>query len=173
VIKDNSIWLLGNGENINFWLDKWCGDPLVEQLHIPVQFRHSLSSSVSDFIFNGHWNIPSQLSTMFSNLNSIVSKVLIPMEACNDNFLWKHSDSGDLELKQAYIFKSQHVQDLHWAKQIWNIAIPPSKSLMVWRLMHDKMPTDEKLMERGCAIPSMCNLCKKSCGVFFPFIFRV
>jgi ribonuclease HI len=172
VIKDNSVWLLGNGQNINFWHDKWCGDPLVEQLHIPVHLRHSLSSLVSDFISNGQWTIPSQLSTMFSSLFSIVSKVSIPMEACNDKFLWQHSDSGDLELKHAYIFKSQHVQDLHWAKAIWNIAIPPSKSLMVWRLMHDKMPTDEKLMEKGCAIPSMCNLCKNNVESSFHLFFE-
>jgi hypothetical protein len=81
VIQDNSVWLLGNGENINFWLDRWCGEPLVEQLHIPEHVRPYLSSLVSDFIFNGHWNIPSQITEKFPNLNSIVSKVMIPMEA--------------------------------------------------------------------------------------------
>ncbi|KAK2364421.1 hypothetical protein QL285_089294 [Trifolium repens] len=172
VIKDNSVWLLGNGANINFWLDNWCGDPLAEQLHIPVPLRGSLSSTVSDFICNGQWSIPSPLLAMFSNLHAIISKVLIPLEACNDRFLWKHTDSGDLELKQAYIFKCQQVQDLHWAKQIWNVAIPPSKSLMVWRLMHDKMPTDEKLMERGCVIPSMCNLCNNHVESSFHLFFE-
>jgi hypothetical protein len=172
VICDNSVWLIGNGENINFWIDKWCGEPLADQLHIQDHVRPFLSSLVSDFILNGHWNIPSQLTAMFPNLNSIVSKVLIPMEACNDKFLWGHTDSGDLELKQAYMFKCQHVQDLNWAKQIWNIAIPPSKSLMVWRLMHDKMPTDEKLMERGCAIPSMCNLCNNHVETSFHLFFE-
>jgi len=24
VVNNNSIWLLGNGENINFWNDSWC-----------------------------------------------------------------------------------------------------------------------------------------------------
>jgi hypothetical protein len=40
VLKDNTVWLVGNGERINFWLDSWCGDPLVEQLGIPDQARH-------------------------------------------------------------------------------------------------------------------------------------
>jgi hypothetical protein len=58
VIRDNSIWLLGNGADINFWLDNWCGVPIAEQLDIPNHLRRSLSASVSDFISNGQWSIP-------------------------------------------------------------------------------------------------------------------
>jgi hypothetical protein len=64
VINDNSVWLLGNGTQINFWVDHWCGDPLVEQLGIPVHLRSSLTSLVSDYISNGEWSIPSHLSIM-------------------------------------------------------------------------------------------------------------
>jgi hypothetical protein len=53
VVRDNTVWLLGNGDNINFWLDNWCGDPLVEQLGIPDHIRPLLTASVSDFIVNG------------------------------------------------------------------------------------------------------------------------
>ncbi|GAU26607.1 hypothetical protein TSUD_102140 [Trifolium subterraneum] len=34
-----------------------------------------------------------------------------------------------------------------------------ARSLMVWRLLHHKLPTDDKLMMRGCLMPSVCNLC--------------
>jgi hypothetical protein len=177
VIINNSFWLLGDGNDINFWTDSWCGAPLVDQLNVPLQIGHLLSSYVSDFIFNGQWVFPPQLSIMFNNLSSIVNKVTIPLVQSQDKLLWKHNDSGDLELKQAYTFKLQQYQDLHWAKLIWNPAIPPSKSLMVWRLMHEKMPTDENLMIRGCAIPSMCNLCnchvESSFHIFFQCKFAI
>jgi hypothetical protein len=107
VIIENFVWLLRNGENINFWLDNCCGDPLVDQLGIPNQTRHLLSSSVSDFIVNGQWSIPFQLSLMFSNLSSIISQITIPMEISQDKFLWKHTDPGNLVIKQAYDFKLQ------------------------------------------------------------------
>ncbi|KAK2367005.1 hypothetical protein QL285_080327 [Trifolium repens] len=112
VTVDNSFWLLGNGKDINFWNDSWCGTPLVDQFHIPHQIGHSLSSTVGDYIHNGRWNLPPQLTLMFNNLSSIVDKVTIPLENSQDKLLWKHSDSGDLELKQAYSFKLQHYQDL-------------------------------------------------------------
>jgi hypothetical protein len=48
---------------------------------------------------------------------------------------------------------------------------------MVWRLMHEKMPTDENLMSRGCALPSMCNLCnchiESSFHIFFECSFAI
>jgi ribonuclease HI len=109
---------------------------------------------------------------MFSNLSAIIHNVSIPLEDSSDKLLWKHSDSGDLELKQAYSFKLQQFQELPWAKRIWNLAIPPSRSLMVWRLMHHKMPTDENLMIRGCALPSMCNLCNKHIESSFHIFFE-
>jgi hypothetical protein len=163
---DNTIRLLGDGKEINFWNVNWCGTPLFEQLYIPIKISHSLSSSVSDYIFNGHWVMPTQLSLVYHNLSSIISQVTIP-----DKLLWKHTEPGDLQLKEAYHFKMQQFQDLCWAKYIWSIDIQPSKYLFVWRLMHEKVPTDENLMRRSCCIPSMCNICnmhvESSFHIFF------
>jgi ribonuclease HI len=61
---------------------------------------------------------------------------------------------------------------LNWAKAIWSPDIPPSKSLLVWRIMHEKVPTDENLMSRGCYIPSMCNLCKTQVETSFHIFFE-
>jgi ribonuclease HI len=160
---DNSTWLLGDGTNINFWNDSWCGPPLSEHLHIPNHVSQLLTAKVSDFIFNGSWVFPDLLIQAYPNLYSITSQVIIPMEPDADSLLWKNTDDGDLTLKEAYLFKLQQVHDLPWANSIWSSDIPPSKSLLVWRIMHDKVPTDENLMSRGCYIPSICNLC--SCHV--------
>jgi ribonuclease HI len=82
-----------------------------------------------------------------------------------------------LQLKEAYLFISHTWQELHWAKIIWCADIPPSKSLFVWRLMNDKVPTDENLKFRGCFIPSMCNLCnsheESSFHLFFDCKFAI
>jgi hypothetical protein len=151
--------LLGNGEDMNFWNDNWCGTPLVDQFNIPHHIRHLLSSTISDYIINGQWNIPPQLSLAYNNINSIVLQITIPLNHSQEKLLWMHTDSGDLELKQAYNFKSQQFQVLHWATLVWNPDIPPSKSLLVRRLMHEKISTDKNLMLKGCVIPSMCNFC--------------
>lgn len=35
-IISNSIWTIGNGREINFWLDDWCGNFLAQSLNIPI-----------------------------------------------------------------------------------------------------------------------------------------
>ncbi|CAJ2670958.1 unnamed protein product [Trifolium pratense] len=130
VIMENTIWLLGNGEEINFWNDNWCGAPLADQFNIPFQTSHLLSSTVSDYILNGQWNIPPQLSQAFDNLTSIVHQVIIPMDQSQDKLLWKHTDSGDLELKEAYQFKMQQYQDL----QCLNLVLQFTSMEDIWKL---------------------------------------
>jgi len=175
-IKENSTWLLGNGADINFWNDNWCRAPLSDTLNIPTLISQHLSSSVMDNIHNGQWILPPQLQQMFPSLN-LVHNVVIPIAESHDQLLWKHSKFGDLSLKDAYSFKLQNCQDLNWAKLIWNADVPPSKSVFVWRLMHQKVPTDENLKLRGCQSPSMCNLCfnneESSFHTFFACPFAV
>ena len=170
-ITANSTWLLGNGESINFWNDSWCGPPLAEIFNTPKHISRELSSNVNDFILNGQWNIPLQLQQRFHNLRHLVQQVTIPMELATDSLQWKHTQSGDLNLKEAYTFKQPQFQELHWAKVIWTADVPPSKSLFVWRVMHDKLPTDENLMLRGGNIPSMCNQCLKHVETSFHIFF--
>jgi hypothetical protein len=53
--------------------------------------------------------------------------------------------SGILTLKDSYIFQSPPGQKIPWAKLIWSSSIPPSKSLLLWRILHNKIPTDDCL----------------------------
>jgi hypothetical protein len=40
--------------------------------------------------------------------------------------------------------------------------VPSSNSFVVWRCLHNKMPTDDNLLRRGCIIVSVCVLCMRS-----------
>jgi len=161
VIMENSQWLIGKGDNINFWNDSWAGQPLVQLFNIPDHISSHLTSSVSDYIHEGRWHFPPQLIQSFPALMQLAQQVTIPVEEQPDCLQWKHDQSGHLCLKEAYKFKHHQFQELHWAKTIWSVDVPPSKSMFIWRLMHNKVPTDENLKQRGCSFPSICNLCHK------------
>lgn len=158
---ENSHWLIGTGDNINFWKDRWAGQSLVQLFNIPDHISNHLTSSVSDYIHEGRWYIPPPLIQSFPNLLNLVQKVIIPVEQKPDSLQWQHVNSGELCLREAYNFKHQQSQELHWAKIIWSVDVPPSKSMFIWRLMHNKVPSDENLKQRGCSFPSICNLCNK------------
>ncbi|PNX69042.1 ribonuclease H [Trifolium pratense] len=101
---------------------------------------------------NQEWSIPSALDLMFPNLKKLVKQVILPRLSKPDELIWKHNTSGELSMKDAYEFKRSTFPQLTWAKTIWCNEIPPSKSLLVWRLM---LQTDDKLKERGYNLPSM------------------
>ena len=83
----------------------------------------------------------------------------IPNTYKEDKIIWKPSHDGNLSFKDAYLFHASSSQNISWAKTIWHIAIPPSKSILLWKLLLDKLPTDDNLARRGCQLPSICNLC--------------
>jgi hypothetical protein len=153
-------WQIGNGEEINFWLDPWCGDPLVVSLDIPIHIHPSLKAKVKDFIQNHSWKIPNCLLLAYPNLQELVNTISIPSIEKDDNLLWSLSHDGDLSLRDAYSFYCPVGQRANWSKVVWNSSIPPSKSLVFWRCLQHKLPTDDSLSVRGCALPSMCSLCE-------------
>ena len=78
-----------------------------------------------------------------------------------DSLNWKHTQNGLLSFKDAFLFKSSKGQKIQWAKTIWSPDIPPSKSILIWRILHNRMPTNENLITRGCQLASMCSICLK------------
>ncbi|GAU42726.1 hypothetical protein TSUD_287810 [Trifolium subterraneum] len=72
-------------------------------------------------------------------------QIIIPIEPTHDQLLRKHLDTGDLHLSDAYNFKLHHLQELQWTKVIWSPDIPPSKSFLVWRMMHNKFTSMEDM----------------------------
>jgi len=60
-----------------------------------------------------------------------------------------------------------------WGKLIWSSYIPPSKTLVLWKVFHGWHPTDRHIQSKGLHICSMCTLCEKNEGsiqhLFFEF----
>jgi hypothetical protein len=114
----NSSWLLGNGNDINFWTDSWYGAPLVSTFNIPAATHSLLQSPVSSFINNSAWSIPSSLLQLFPDLQNIVHKITIPVVDKDDQFIWKLSHDGELTFKEPYQYHCNTGQHVSWAKDI-------------------------------------------------------
>jgi len=99
---------------------------------------------------NSIWHLPQSLLNSIPNLRHLVTQVTLPSEPKEDRLVWKHCASWVLSLKEAYMFKYGSSQNIPWEKQIWCANIPPSKSLMTWRLMHNKLPIDDNLIVTSC-----------------------
>jgi ribonuclease HI len=156
-VLDNSLWIVGTGENISLWNDNWLGTSLVVLFNVDMFFHAGFTGKVSDIIVDGGWNLPPSLMT------AVVTDKLppLPCDPLPDTFVWSHSADGKLSLKLAIDFLKPTAPKLPWADLIWKGCIPPSHSFTFWRLLHGKMPTDENLRARGCVIVSACCFCLK------------
>lgn len=171
IIKEHSSWLIGNGHSVNFWTDKWLPEPLANLMNIPSDWQQDLSAKVSDFIVDNLWNIPYCLQHHFPSIMEKVCHTHIPIEPCEDRLVWDSAANGLLTFKDAFLFLNPVRNLAPGFSQIWSKAIPPSRSFLVWRLFHHKMPTDENIRRRGYTLASMCSLCTwLSRGIFFPSV---
>lgn len=158
IVLYNSWWNLGNGSHINFRIDKWLSCPIADRLNVHESIQTFLEACVGDFINNGCWLIPLVLSDAYPDLVEEIKQITIPKFEENDHLIWQHLDSGLLSFKDAYSFLNHQNQPLNWCKALWNSFVSPSRSFLVWRIFHNKVPTDDMLKSKGCYIPFVCNI---------------
>lgn len=131
------------------------GAPLSTTFNLPNHISKNLQASVQDFIVSGSWSVPLIVQNRFPGINLLVQQVTLPVNNIEDKMVWNNTTHGVLTLKEAYMFKTPGGQNVHWSKLVWNQDIPPTKSLLTWRLMHQRLSTDDNLMLRGCSLASI------------------
>lgn len=128
-------------------------------LHIPFSLHKSITASVKDFISEGQWHIPADFVQRYPEVTAEIGQIIIPKTMIDDQLVWKASNSSTLSEKEAYCFLNSSGPACYWGKLIWTKSVPPLKSFLLWRLLHNKVPSDDQLWSRGCYVVSMCSLC--------------
>ncbi|KAI5435301.1 hypothetical protein KIW84_021928 [Lathyrus oleraceus] len=107
----------------------------------------SIHAEVEEFIGDNVWIIPPYWHDLFPEVCLKLSTIKPPFGMLDDHLVGKDSISGDLILKDTYLFKAHASLSLNWANVIWSIDIPPSKSLLVWRLMNTNDHNDDDMLK--------------------------
>jgi len=68
---------------------------------------------------------------------------------------WILDEFGCLTLKSAMTFFSEPRIFCGWGKSIWSSYIPPSKTLVLWKVFHGRLPTDQHIQNKGLHICSI------------------
>jgi len=160
IILEHAIWSVGNGKSINFWSDKWLESPIADQWGIPHTLLQPIRMMVSDCIEERNWIIPEYIWNRDAELAVKILKITLLVDDIPDKLIWKHAMDGNLTHKMAYDFMNGAGPNVSWAKLLWNSYIPPSRAFITWRVLHNKLPTDDNLRKRGCYIVSICCFCR-------------
>lgn len=114
-------------------------------LNISANMHKGLNTSVAFFIENGNWIIHGTLLSKLSSLGINLSHIVVPKFSVADQLLWQDSSLGILSFKEVFLHLKPSMPQVPWCKSVWNATIPPSKSFITWRLMHNRLAADKNL----------------------------
>jgi len=115
----------------------------------------NISDTVSQFWAGRDWNI----SLSLQQIPHLFSHIMVM--AYQDFSNWILYESGRFTLKSARTFILEPGVPFGWGKFIWSLDIPPSRTLVLWKKFHGRLPTDRHIQNKGLHICSMCTLCEK------------
>lgn len=155
-IPHNTQWLVQNGHAVDFFLDNWLGSPIIiDHAHL-----NGINNGVrvSNFIVNGHWHLPPDFHLLYPVLHSKITSIHLPPHPQPDILVWQSSIDGSLSFKNAYNHFSPPSK-LQWTNNLWSSFILPRFSTLLWRVLHNKLPTQTALQVRGHQLASRCEIC--------------
>ncbi|KAK3188083.1 hypothetical protein Dsin_027644 [Dipteronia sinensis] len=144
----------------DFWSDNWLGVPILELLGIPDYLASFLRARVSDFIHEGRWVLDNSFRARFPDLYFRIDRII--MSPVADSLVWAHSRDGQVSCKSAYSRMNCDSPQVSWWRDVWCCFIPPSRSALTWRLLLNRLPTEDRMCRAGLHLASRCSVCEVS-----------
>lgn len=150
--------MVGNGKEITFWHDWWCGDTSLAESR---QITNLEQIKVKDFITeNKVWDSPLIANALGSNDIDVVTNILIPKRAeVEDTPCWVASSNGKFSVKSAYnCLANNSIVNDSW-DWIWHLKVPAKLQGFLWTCMHGKLLTNQHRKLRGLTDNDSCPKC--------------
>lgn len=139
----------------------WVDSPFIQSLNVQtaLNLNINLEMQVSKIFVNNSWNISLAWYDFIPFLEDRLEYIYFVENLKDDMLCWNHSANAILDSKETFRFISKHAPIVPWVVSLLNKDIPPSKSLLVWRQHHKKIPTVEQMRMRGFMCVSKCSIC--------------
>ncbi|KAL0304188.1 UNVERIFIED_CONTAM: putative ribonuclease H protein [Sesamum radiatum] len=157
IAETSLFWNIGKSD-LCFWHDNWLGDASLADI---MQPSFSLHERVNYYWKNGEWD-KDKLSLVLP-MDLVQKVVAIPFDdIVNDKPCWKVDPTGNFSVKSAWELVRNGGIRRPFLKEFWHPTVTPSMSIFIWRLLHNFIPVDERLREKGLSIVSKCMCCHNS-----------
>ncbi|XP_042487154.1 uncharacterized protein LOC122067387 [Macadamia integrifolia] len=114
--------------------------------------RWVIGISRSIDFWNDNWLGPKPIRDLSDLVEDVLSSLSHPVADFIDNGKWDGLRCPNLAVS--------------WAALVWHKHLPPRLSLLGWRWLHRKLPTDDLIQVKGIQFPSKCDLCDLSTETF-------
>ncbi|KAK9943231.1 hypothetical protein M0R45_008846 [Rubus argutus] len=126
-------------------------------------------------LLNIRWLVGSGNSISFWKDNWLGEAIV---SSCNIDPMYRgflndkaQSSSSSLTSSDAYTFLCPPLPTVPWGNCIWHAAIQPRKSLVVWKIIQNRVMTDERLQRMSIQLCSRYYLCR-SAPRFIPIVWE-
>ncbi|XP_074292769.1 uncharacterized protein LOC141619650 [Silene latifolia] len=147
-------WKLGNGSSVDLVTSPWVNGHTPSVRLFSAAETPSLSYMLTA---SGNWNP----FTVYHWFQSPCAKAILAMEPphidIDDFFYWKYMEDGVYTVRSGYDFWLSHISfscspsfysAFPW-KVLWSLRCSPMFPLLVWRIVHNILPSLENLSVRG------------------------
>ncbi|XP_042515225.1 uncharacterized protein LOC122089557 [Macadamia integrifolia] len=111
------------------------------------------------------WNFVSLserwMSEFLKDIFKAIGNISLP-QGQKDRCCWSLSSLGAFSTKSAWEALRKVSPKVGWAKMVWSSVLIPRQSVFGWRLIHGKLPCDDKVKRKGVLLPSRCEMCNKA-----------
>ncbi|MCH80186.1 LINE-1 reverse transcriptase like, partial [Trifolium medium] len=173
---NNTSCKLGDGNNIGFWKENWCGtdafcDLFPSLYSISAQKEEAISAMGYWEVHGWRWRLLwsydlNETDAVCANeLHAILDQVQ-PQRDAKDRRRWTPNDAGLFTVKSAYmVLQNRYEMNnldpnvLVAVKRLWLNNVPSKVSIFGWRLLLERLPTREALHKRGIITSTNDALC--------------
>jgi hypothetical protein len=175
-IKEGIIWRVGNGDDINMWVDPWIPRGTTRRPITPR--RNTILTRVSELIDPQTGNWDGELVRDIFWEDDVQHILAIPIKhGREDTIAWHYDPRGMFSVKFAYHVledkreQNQHRQtgssssspdhqtDFDWL-HLWRIPYAPKVKQFLWRLAHNSLPLRLNIDHRGVEdVDTRCPVC--------------
>lgn len=146
ILKDYSIWEIGNGTSFHIWNDSWIPDEYGKPIRLLGLDDNSGFSMVSELLNDTGWNME-VLNHIFEW--DLIARILTitPNRTKNDTLRWIDNKQGIFSSKSLYnLLDKNYTQPTDFlAKKIWSLDVIPRIQFFTWKMKSNMLPFSDHL----------------------------
>lgn len=151
------IWRIGDGRPVKIWGDKWLPKPMTYTIQCPCR-QLDVDATVAELIDRntGGWNISLIHSIFWTEEAEIICNLPLSRYYQSDKMIWLATSTGVFTVQSTYYLENKRKNMMAgegsnqarsngvW-KNLWNLQVPNSTKVFLWRACNNIIPTKDNL----------------------------
>jgi hypothetical protein len=171
LFMDGMVWRIGNGASVHIWGDKWISGSLSHMVQSPCRVLAE-DAKVGELVDGSTcgWNSALVHEIFHEQEAALICNIPLSRYSQPDRIIWSPTTSGDFSVKSAYHLDMESKAkakgecsrpgqgNVVW-QYLWNMQVPNSTKVFLWRACKGILPTKDNLKRRKVVQDDLCLIC--------------